>query len=319
MRFASDESGGFDLAKPGFELSLWSTVVCPPSLAPILTARVREWCEQWDIDELHAIDMDSDQRLEVAAWIGAQDILWVATVIDSEIMTAADAQQWRSDQVAEFDRSYAASRARGSIHPRYVGRGDQIRKLLNDTRAVRLPQFVQFGVVAPRHIADCVQAAIYRYREPRWQPDWAQSRLIFDKKDLKPEGGQRLITEVLFPILAASEMTLNLPVDYQDPNHPLIQLRARSAGGLNLLDLFGGDPVFDDSKSEPVVQLADVAGWLLRRAITHPNEPETEAAFWLLRMRLYRPQEGVLPFKLFFRRGRQLTRADLPRYEHLMD
>ena len=112
-------------------------------------------------------------------------------------------------------------------------------------------------------------------------------------------------------------MMLSFPVDLQDPKHPLARLRAHSGGGLNLVDLFGDRPSFPESEDEPLIQLADLAGWLLRRAITHPDEAHTQTAYRLLKQRLYRPPDGMLPFRLFFRRGRTFTRADLPRYEHL--
>ena len=181
MRFVSDESGGFNLAKEGFELSLWSTIVCPDSVAGPIADQVAKWCRQWDLPELHATQMSPAQRSEVAAFVGAQDVIWLVTAIDSEIMTAQEAEEWRQDQIAKFESDFAASRDRGTTHPRYVGREDQIRRLL---ARVPLPQFVQFGIVAPRHIAECVQAAIVRFREPRWQPDWERCELAFDPKNL---------------------------------------------------------------------------------------------------------------------------------------
>lgn len=312
MIFASDEAGGFQLDRVGFEPSAWASVVCPTSLYERIGAQVTGWCEKWGIDELHTRELDDDQRVKVAGFIGAVDVMWTATVIDSLHMDAAGARRWREDQVAKFDGNFAASEARGTMHERYKGRGEELRRLLSDERRVRLPQFVQFGIVAPKHVFDCAQAALRRYGDPSWAGDWATQRLIFDRKDVRPEGGQRLAEATLYPVLAS--MTLDVPVAFHLADHPLsVTTKPGRGPGVSLLDFYGGDPTFQDSASEPLVQLADFVAWSLRRRITHPTDAHARTLVSLLRSSHYRT--GPLGFHLFMRTG---TEFDPSRYRHLL-
>jgi Protein of unknown function (DUF3800) len=309
MLFVSDESGGFNLSASAWDPSLWSTLVCPPSCAPKLRDQTLAWCEQWGVEELHGSELKSEQRREVATFLGAQEIIWLATVIDSGMMSASEAEQWRADQVAIFDQSWAESEERGTMHSRYVGMKDKVRRLLANPRKVRPTPFVQFGIVAPSHIYESAKAAIRHYEDPRWSDDWTDQALIFDQKDIKPEGGQRLLREVLTPVLAGKVITLGM--GYQDKGHPLRQ--ATSNGGLNVLEFCGGEPRFVDSRQEPLVQLADLIGWTMRRVITNPSDQETMTDYRLLKLRCYRSSPS--PIRLFTRRDPKTL--DLSRYTHL--
>lgn len=314
MEFGCDESGGFDLARNGFELSLWSTVVCPPGERVKLANLVEGCCERWGVQELHATSLDAEQKLEVALGLSALEIVWTATVIDSEIMTADEAETWRNDQIAKFLADFDASENRGSMEARYVDKRELIESLLTRTK---LSSFVQYGIVAPTHIHSAVQAALLRYRDARWNDDWRSSALNLDRKDLQATDGEKLIKEILLPILASRQMTLDLPPEYLNPKHPIAQFRRGS--GVALLDLLGESPRLVDSADDVLVQCADVAGWLLRRRITHPHEAQTEAAFNVLKLRMYRTGVPDLPFKLVWRNGRQIARSDLSRYQHLLN
>lgn len=153
--------------------------------------------------------------------------------------------------------------------------------------------------------------ALRRYRDPDWAADWAAQRLIFDRKDIRPEGGQRLTEATLYPILAS--MTLDLPMEFQLAGHPLsVTTKPGRGPGVSLLDFYGGDPTFDDS-TEPLIQLADFVAWSLRRRITHPTDAHARTLISLLRSSHYRT--GNLGFHLFMRTG---TEFDPSRYWHLL-
>lgn len=310
--FASDEAGGFQLDRIGFEPSVWASVVCPSRLHQSVRDQVGAWCAEWSITELHTRTLSESQRVEVAGFIGGIDVIWTATVIDSVHMDGAGARQWREDQLKKFEEDFSASEARGTMHERYVGRGDEIRRLLAEARRVRLPQFVQFGIVAPAHVFDCAQAALRRYSAAAYAPDWADQRLVFDRKDVKPEGGQRLAEATLYPILAAK--TIGLPLGFQLEGHPLTATaKAGRGSGISLLDFYGGDPIFEDSKLEPAIQLADFVAWSVRRRITHPDDDHARTLMSLLRTSHYRT--GDLGFRLFARNG---TEFDSRPYRHLL-
>src|ERR1019366_4985453 len=260
MIFASDESGGFQLDRVGFDPSVWTSIICPTSLRRRVSDQVAAWCESWGIQELHTRELEDEQRVEVAAFIGGVDVTWTATVIDSVHMDGSGARRWRADQMVKFEEDFAASEVRGTMHQRYRGRGDEFRRLLADERRVPLPQFVQFGIVAPKHIFHSAQAALRRYRDPTWAPDWADQYLVFDRKDVRPEGGQRLAEAILYPTLAS--MTLNLPAEFQLAGHPLTKtMKPGRESGISLLDFYGGDPRFEDSRANSIIQLADFVAW----------------------------------------------------------
>jgi hypothetical protein len=302
----------FQLDRVGFEPSVWASVVCPPTLLERVRGQVTGWCAKWGIDELHTRELDDKQRLEVASFIGGVDVTWTATVVDSVHMDAPAARGWREDQLAKFDKDFAAAEALDTIHERYRGRGEELRRLLSDERRVRLPQFVQFGIVAPKHVFDCAQAAVRRYKDASWAADWAEQRLIFDRKDVRPEGGQRLAKATLYPILAS--MTLSLPVEFHGTGHSLTVIKKPGRGpGISLLDFYGGEPAFEDSQSEPVIQLADFVAWSLRRRITHPTDAHARSLISLLKSSHYRT--GDLGFHLFMRNG---TTFDASPYRHLI-
>jgi Protein of unknown function (DUF3800) len=68
-------------------------------------------------------------------------------------------------------------------------------------------------------------------------------------------------------------MTLDLPMGFQLAGHPLnLTTKPGRGPGVSLLDFYGGDPTFQDSASEPLIQLADFVAWSLRRRITHPTD-----------------------------------------------
>jgi hypothetical protein len=128
---------------------LWITVVLPPATASALRSQIRRWCQQWDLDQLHAVDLDDDRRHIIAATLSASDLIWTATGIDQHLMTPEEADQWRAEQAEILRSAFAASASRGTTDPRYVGRGDELHRLVADPGRLPLAPFVQFGIVAP--------------------------------------------------------------------------------------------------------------------------------------------------------------------------
>ena len=309
MIYATDESGSFALQRASFECSLLTTLVCPPSLRRALAAFVDARCVSWEVPELHAAELDSDQRREVAIFLANQDLIWTATVIDNEIFPGAEVKPWREKQSSIFEDSWQASQERGSTHPTYVGRGDEVRRLLR--RGASSASFVEYAIVMPRHVHDAVQASIARYRGRHWRRDWGSSHLFFDAKD---RYGERLLTNILFPILATDAMALDLPVDYQEAGHPLRTTHRSSSSGIDLVSFFGATPSFPESHAEPLIQLADVIGWIAQRHLRFPDDDDARDAFRILRRRQF--STDIWRFRFFARRD--IGKADLRRYAHLL-
>ncbi len=309
MIYATDESGSFALQRTSFECSVLTTLVCPPSLRPVLAAFVQTHCASWEVSELHASKLDADQRREVAIFLANQELIWTATVIDNEIFPGAEVEPWRDEQVSIFEKTWQASQERGSTHPAYAGRGDEVRRLLR--RGASSPSFVEYGIVMPRHVHDAVQASISRYRGRHWRQDWCSPQLLFDAKD---RYGERLLTSILFPILATDAMALDLPVDYQQAGHPLLTTHGSSNSGIDLVSFFDGLPRFPESHAEPLIQLVDVIGWIAQRHLRFPDDDDASDAYRILRRRQF--STDIWRFRFFARRG--VDKAGLRRYAHLL-
>jgi hypothetical protein len=315
IHLASDESGNFHhLAGQGFDSSgpsLWATVLCPESTRDSVETLVRELCARWDIDELHAKTLPWPYRLEACAALAATDIRWVATVTDASLFSAEELVRWRVEQAAKFERSWQASQARGTTHPEYEGRDAEIRDLLSNARRVRPAHYLQHAVVAPGHIHACLSAAVRAFRAPRYDADWNGIRLVFDSKQ---GGGQALLREALRPILAATDMTLDMPLDYLREGHPLYANHRLPSGGLDLRSLFGTSPEFVESSSEPLVQVADVVAWVLRRRLSRPDDADAGTAMRLLQLRQWRPN----PLGLRFLTRKDYALEDVRQYAHVL-
>ena len=308
MLFVSDETGGFDLARPGFDPSLWVTVVVPPGTATLLRAQLVHWCEKWTLDGLHAVQLDDERRRTIAATIAVSDLIWTATGIDQHLMTPQEAEQWRCEQADELRSTFAASEARGTTDQRYAGRGDELHRMVANPRRLPLAPFVQYGIVAPRHYADSVNAALRRYGDPSYAAGWRTRRLLAHHKGPGRQRGPVFMRELMYPILAT--LPLTLPIGLQQAGHPLAALRT----GMQISTFFEGDPVFVDSHTEPLIQIPDLIGWIVRRRVTHPHEDVTAKTFRLLRQRA--AEVDGFRVRWMYRRGR---RPDDRRYRCLLD
>lgn len=315
MIFASDEAGGFDVAHSGYDPSLWVTLACPPAATQILRRQVAYWLAEWQVDELHARDLAPSQRLTIAHYLSGTDAFWMAAGTDRELMTVDEVREWRSDQAAIARDAFDASTQRGTIHERYEGRGEFIQRLLLDERRVPLAHFVQFGIVAPGHMQMVVQSALRRYADSCSQDAWQDRKWLIDGKGAGRHGGPKLFNEILLPCMAGR--TLHLPIGLRAQNHPVGQLINAHNGGLGVLDLLGGMPTFvEDSSTEPLIQLADLIGWAVRRRITHPHEETTHDLYCTLLRSCRRTDDGR-PVHLMYRSTR-CAQPDDRRYRPLL-
>lgn len=304
MLFVADETGTFDLARPGFDPSFWVTIAVPPLTADLLRSQVRAWCNEWDIEELHAVHLAPEQRAQIAAYLSGTDFVWVATGTAQDLMTPAIAEQWRSDQAENLREAYQRSEERGTVDPRYAGRGEELLRLATNRRRVPLAAFVQYGIVAGRHFADIVQAAVRRYSDRPAALSWTGRAVLVDGKGKGRHGGPVLMRELLYPILAT--LPISLPASLAR-EQPLDRLRH----GMKVSELLGGDPRFiDNSASEPLIQVSDLIAWTIRRRLTHPEEASTEESY----RKLLRRAAEVDGFRvrMMWRNGHEP--ADVSRY-----
>lgn len=299
MHFGSDESGDFNMTRPWDQsCSVWATVVCPDRHIDRVCIWVADRRHQWGVDELHARPtattraLTPRERHEVCAFVGTGDLLWEATVVDSVMLSAADVTARQVKQQRQFRRDWTRSKRAQSADPADLALGERIDELLDPAEGVKAAPFTQYATVAPGHLHEAVQATLRVYQDRKWRDEFRVLNMAFDRKN-EPERTAETPGEVLFfnavmPILASPKMALSLPPPFQDPSHPLWTChRAASGNGISIPSLFDGGVRFVDSSTHPLVQLADVLAYVLRRALTRPTDEGAARSFGVARRRLY--------------------------------
>lgn len=299
MHFGSDESGDFNMARQWNEsCSVWATVACPDRHVERVRAWVRDRCQEWGVEEIHSRrtrktrSLTPEERHAVCAFVGTGDLLWEATVVDSLMLSASEIAARQANQLEQFRADWARSDRHRSADPAEVELGQVIEELLDPAGGVRSSPFTQYGVVAPTHVRETVQAVVRVYQDDQWRDEFRSLRMAFDRKN-EPERphdtpGEILFFSVVMPILASPKMSLALPLPFQDPSHPLRACHpGRSTDGICISSLLDGGVSFIDSTHDELVQLADVLAYVMRRALTKPDDDAAQRSYSVARRRLY--------------------------------
>lgn len=288
------------MSRPWFEpCSVWATVVCPDSHLDRVRAWVADRCVEWGVAELHAGRSTQEtralwpnERHEVCAFVATGDLLWDATLVDSLMLSAADVAARQANQLKQFRKDWARSKRGESTRPADFALGRLTEELLDPSSGVKAAPFTQYAAIAPRHVRETVQSIIRVYHEPRWRDEFCALRTTFDRKN-EPQRpadtpGEILFFNVVMPILASPQMALSLPPAFQDPTHPLHACHgATQRGGIDIASLLDGGVRFVDSEQDPLIQLADVLAYVMRRAATKPQDEAAARSYAIARRRLF--------------------------------
>lgn len=83
MHFYFDESGDYAFPEGGFDCYVQAALICPDSSLSNVGEFVAGRCAEWGVAELHALELESMQRQEVADFIGRSDLRGLASHLRS--------------------------------------------------------------------------------------------------------------------------------------------------------------------------------------------------------------------------------------------
>src|SRR5689334_3169691 len=78
VHYFFDESGDFAFPSDRFDAYTQAAVICPDSRLGEVESFVKERCERWQVEELHAADLSPANRMRVCRYIAESDLQLVA-------------------------------------------------------------------------------------------------------------------------------------------------------------------------------------------------------------------------------------------------
>jgi Protein of unknown function (DUF3800) len=296
VRFYFDESGDFAFPSDGFDCYTMAGVVCPESFESDLGEFVQGRHERWSVAELHAAKLTAGQRLNICRFIAQSPLQLVAYATDTVMVDRAAIARWRVGQAKANVRNLAKYRAQGGqskeIEEWMEVRGKRVSLASRISDAELFQAILLLGLT---HAA--LQKSLIFYLGKAWNADFTEFRFIYDGKlPNKLGAGEKYLRDTTVPSLGSDrKYSLDL-VDVwknQDPPHPFIARFERHGGWaagehvtddvLDLKLIFEHGLQFEDSRSHPGLQIADVVANVARRAVLNPDEWQTRASFDLLR------------------------------------
>lgn len=288
MKIGIDASGSFQ-AEPGsagFHCSAVAAATVPAvameAIADWTRGKLVEW-ERPGLKELHAQQMDWDQRREACEMLAARDDLHVATVVTStEFLRSPGAvanhraRQLRLGEDALGRAKTEAGRERGERACRLLEGGQVGGSRLGDAEYVR-------AAMAPLAVLGAVQRAFCFYAGDEWLSEMGGFRLLIDRDT---PSIIRYVGRTLLPTIGGDDrFRLTTPDHWrEDPVHPLLAGAIHPDGdGYWVQRILDEEFEWPDSDEEPAVQVADIAAWVVCRTISHPEEEIARECFDLLR------------------------------------
>ncbi|HLM86233.1 MAG TPA: hypothetical protein VK272_08615 [Solirubrobacteraceae bacterium] len=139
------------------------------------------------------------------------------------------------------------------------------------------------AAMVPRAAIAALQYAFCFYAGDEWRPEMAGFRLVIDKDT---SAMVKYVGETLLPVLGGDErFRLVTPSHWREPDpHPLLVSARHPDGDGYAPQLLLGDTIdWPDSCDEPGIQVADMAAWIVCRAISRPQETIARSCFELMR------------------------------------
>lgn len=285
MVIGLDASGDFT-AVDGFEPSAVAAATIPTAASSEIAEWTRERLAAWgreEIGELHAAALDWPERLETCEMLGSRGDVYASVIITTNTLLcspeAVAAHRRRQLVFAEASRARATTddgRVRGQRACRLLA-GKRIgRNRLSDGGYIH-------AATVPRALVGAVQRAFCFYSDDSWRSDMAEVELVMD--DETP-ATVRYVTQTLLPTIGGDErFRIVTPAHWRnEPVHPLLARAQHPDGdGLWPQHIVGETIRWVSSHDEVAVQVADMAAWVVCRAITRPGDPEAREAFEMLR------------------------------------
>ncbi len=299
MKIRIDEAGQFSFksASP-LALCVVAAVVYPDSKVAAVEEFVAEKRHDWEMPrELKAGEMDEGQLLEVAGFFVDADLRLVGIISDSEIFGPKAQRAHRAAQVAEFERSAAASKTAAG-DPSKSAAIARLRTRFHNQRHISAPDFFQYAVLMPWLLARALSAGAIGYTTLLPPAEsWSFDIAVDPREGANPGKAGEALRDVVGPIFAADTRTeLVVPGEWP-ADHPFYRRNGIGEEKRVATDrILSGGLRTPRSDEDAGLQLADYAAHVLY-SLAHRGEEAALAAWRLLAPLAMRTDEG-LPVKV---------------------
>jgi hypothetical protein len=302
-----DESGDYAFPEDRFDCYVQAALVSPESTLAAIDDFVHERKREWEIDELHAVDLEPAQLLAVAEFIGHSDCQLLAHATDNVLVSPAGIAQFRLDQAARLERNLEWYRTEST-----KAIGAPVKEIedwyLRHIKRAGLATQISHGEFVQAHylvelIADALQKALIVFHEDQWSGDFRDFQFILDGKlPQKMAAGEKYLNDSIVPALG-SRPNRGLAISESwkgDPPHPFVEkfglergrIRGQDVeGAFDLKLLFEHGLRFEPSAAHSGLQLVDAVAYIVRRAVMEPDDTTIQAAYDAFREKL-RNDEG---------------------------
>ena len=261
MYFYFDESGDYAFPEDRFDCYVQAALICPDSVLPTISAFVEERKVAWDVDELHATELDLAQVGEVAQFIGQSDCQALAHLTDTVLVTKSGIAEFRLDQAATLKRNLEWYRREST-----EAIGAPVPEIedwyLRHIKRAGLASQISHGEFAQAHyLVELVIAAIQKsllvYFEDRWRDDFYDFFFILDAKlPTKMAAGEKYLNDSILPTLGSRPhkgLTRVTTWD-EEPRHPFVEKFGLAEGRIRGEDVDGCDRPKSDVRARAALR-----------------------------------------------------------------
>lgn len=303
MKFFFDESGDFGYPSAGYDCYVIAGVICPESVLPRLESLVESLKTAFEVEELHATEMNDEQRLAFATGLANTEIRFVAFASDTELDSKASIQAFRFAQAANYqdgaDKYIKETTAIGQAPDEGIQEfTDRAVKRAAYSTRVSDSELVQTHYTLEL-IQQSLQCSLLLFHENRWRSAFGEMHFELDGKLRdKLSHGEKMLEDVLMPSLESRPDNALGVIDSwkTKPPHPFIAKYeiadvtvgdVKAEAGFDLRKIFEHGLNFVDSSSSAGVQAADLIAYSLRRAVIEPSDPNAQLIAQTLLPRSY--------------------------------
>lgn len=301
MYFFFDESGDYAFPGDRFDCYVQAVLICPDSQLAAVTSFVEAMTATWNVDELHASQLEAGQLIEIARFVGTGSCQLLAHLTDSVLVTQQQIAEFRLDQAATFKRNldwYRGESTKACGAPVPEIEEWMLRQL---KRSALSSQISNGEFVQAHYLVELIEAALQKsllaYSDDAWARDFGQFRFILDAKlPRKMAASEKYLNDVIVPVLGSrAGSRLIVPKHWKEaPVHPFLQAfegdgvirGVEVKDAINLKAIFGRGLEFEVSHEQVGVQLADTAAFIVRQAVLQPRNRVLQAAYDQLRPKL---------------------------------
>lgn len=310
MYFFFDESGNYSFPEDRFDCYVHAALICPDTALPTISAYVDEFRAASGREEIHAAELDLNQLLEVARFIGRSDCQLLAHVTDTVLVTKSGIAQFRLDQAATLKRNLdwyrrESTKAIGSPVPEIEDWYLRQIKRAGLASQISHGEFVQARYLVEL-VIDAIQKSLLPYSDDRSRDDFADFYFCLDAKlPTKMAAGEKFLNDSIVPALGSRpRQGLTLVSTWkEEPLHPFVKKFAGTRGrimgrdvesGIDLSLMFEHGLQFSDSRNHAGLQLVDAVAHIVRRAVLEPDQERVQEAYDALRPKLRNEQGNSL-------------------------